>query len=1163
METTKSFEISSPEDLDICPVFSFYQRNEGVKELLAQTKRTLLHVLPKPMPFNDQKGLEEWLKKSLPIFTYTECEPAPSIVTVRFFSKPLCSLPTETFLQEMIKRWLIPHSETTISSFHHMQFYFEHYLKEPFFVGEAQILVKSAKEHNLIKMNLPLLQKEILSAVTSGSYAKSILETKALPIDRKAFLVRESLLRLIHRFPDEFDDQILHRFAFAQAYTSDEFKDQRSFPHLTRMITSMYLIRNRLERELRTLPEKRHMILRFIQTKLSFAFGKKPVLGMVIGLNFFHQFEFFEEKHILLSVQKFFPHMRLVSGSFHRFQPSQSPIVTIYVELEKEDGSRFFPREVRTLREHLTDELSKRIEHLVPSLFMVRNEEEIMRNILLLSQELKRKGDLPQMMISFDQHSQEDLIFTVVLLRVKDQNSRTLEELLDDVDPKIRYIPDRVQNVRYLDKDHPIEANVFRLQIAKLPIFLRMDFSVNLYLARQEVVTFLTRQLGELRDYNGGMILKQGELLAQFKRLFQDLSARNQELLENFFYSLNPIEAQATISLNCLSFFFDLFLGLADKEFPKKADYDLDIEQTDGGKFAVMRASEPDYRTIVEEELKSAGIYDRSIVSSILSFEGSHYLGYYLSTPTEEKAQQFAVAVRAGLEKWASSRQKLKVLRLATTYDVCLDPRIGGDLESSVFIKLLFEGLMRRGLDGAPECASAESYTLSDDKLRYTFKIRESFWSDGSPLVAYDFEYAWKKILSPSFSTPFTSLFRPIRNAKDAKDGLVSLDEVGVKATDDRTLVVDLEYQAPYFIELTAHTLYSPINHRIEKMHPNWSTQKDHHFICNGPFKLRANRPMYNCEMERNPYYWRNEKIFFDQVLINKTKDRAILDMFKKQEVDYVGVPFNPLDRYWDDLRNQEIYSQDSGVLFWLCLNTDQFPFTNVNMRRALASALNRNEIFKSYFVSNDPSYTVLPRHITQHLDSDATIKEDAEQARAYFKQALKELNIKKEDIPVITLIYSHESQVRNQIVESIKSQWEEVLGIKSRLESYEWRNFFSQMTTGRYQVGMLKWHSWFKDPIYTLNAFKYREEGINFSRWENPEFQKLLRLSDQEKDTELRLQYLAEAEGILLKESPVIPLSYDKSCFAKNPRLEIHSNTFSQDGHYDFTQTSLSTLTN
>ena len=287
-------------------------------------------------------------------------------------------------------------------------------------------------------------------------------------------------------------------------------------------------------------------------------------------MNCFHKYEFFDEKHVLRSVEKFIPNVRIVAGSFYRITTANNPVTTLYVELEKDDGASFSITERKVLKENLEEELKKRIEHLVPSLFMVRNEEETMRNILMLSREVKSPDDIPQMMVSFDQHSQEDLIFTVVFLRVKKDTTVPLQDLLKDSDDQVFFIQDRIQIVSYLNKKHPIEANVFRLQINKLTSFLRMDFSVNLYLARQKVVAFLTDHLGEIRDYNGGMMLKQGELLSQFKRLFHDVSRRNQELLENFFYSLNPIEAQATIALHSLSLFFELFLKVVEVESPQK-----------------------------------------------------------------------------------------------------------------------------------------------------------------------------------------------------------------------------------------------------------------------------------------------------------------------------------------------------------------------------------------------------------------------------------------------------------------------------------------------------------------------------------------------------------------------------------------------------------------
>lgn len=1132
------------EDLDICPNFFFCSEDEELEEHIAKTKALLLQLLP---------------ANALPIFNWSECKPAPSILTLSFLSKSLSSLSIETFVQEMIKRWLIPNDQTTILSSHFMQFYFKHNLKQSFFISEVKIIIKSSREYKLIRTNLPLLKKEIIHGIQSGNSAKSILETKHIPIDQKSFLIREHLIRWIRRFPDDFDEELLHRFAFFQAIVSDKFKEQRSFLHLTKLIGWIYLIPNRLERELRTLPEKRHLLIRLMQQKLSFTFGQKPVLGMIIGLNFFDQFEFFEEKHILLSVQKFFPYIRLVSGSFYRFQKPPNPIVMIYVELEKEDGSTFSFKEIKTLRNHLSDELNKRIETLVPSLFIVRNEEEIMRQILFLSQEIKELDDYPQITISFDQHSQEDLTFTVVLLRIKDESSQPIEILLRDINPNIRFIIDRVQNVRYLNKIHPIEANVFRLQITKLPSFLRMDFSVNLYLARQEILHFLTKQIGEVRDYNGGMILKQGELLADFKRLFQDLSGSNQERLENFFYSLNPIEAQAIMPLNDLSFFFECFLNLSEKTFPKNIDYQFDMKQSDGKQFILIRSKESDYQTFVMNHLKDLKLYNRSIISVALFFEGFYYLGYYFTNIKKDQEKKLEQAIQLSLNQWVFNQQKPKILRLATTFDVSLDPRVGGDVESSIFNKLLFEGLMRRNRDGVPECAIAESYNLSEDRLRYMFKLRKTFWSNGSPLVAYDFEYAWKKILSPDFSTSFSFLFGPILNAREAKDGKVSLDQVGIKAIDDDTLVVDLAYQAPYFIELIAHTIYSPINHRFEKMHPNWSTQKNNEFICNGPYKLKECHLVYNYELEKNPYYWKHDQIYFDHIVFNnKLKNKEILDMYNQGTIDYSGVPLSSIDCFKKDIRKEDFGSVDLGVLFWICLNVEQFPFGNLNMRRALAAALNRKDICKSYMHSNAPAYTILPHHITNHLNSKHLIKESSDDARVYFQQALDELKIKRGDIPIITLMHSRHDKIRGEILKKVKNQWETILGIKTQLESFEWHRFFDQTTKGHYHVGLIKWRSYFNDPIYTLNAFKYRNEGVNFSNWENKQFQDILKQSDNEKDLKLRNNYLIEAEKILMNEMPVIPLSYHKCCFAKSPKLKVYPSFFSKEGPYDFSQISI-----
>jgi len=1144
-------KIESAEDLTIRPAFSFYSKSKNLQNHVRSIQALLVRALPIPLPFFDKGSLEQWIQTSTPWISWGKIETPPDCFSLFFLIKPIASMPTETFISEMIKRWLLPHEETTILLFEHMLILFELNPNRTFFLGEVKILVKNKKQADLIKQNLTLLKNEIISSLTSGRYAKALLETKVLPLDHKMNMIRESFIKLVKRFPDDLDESLFHSLAIMQSLTTPELREQRSYAHLGRIIVSMVLIRNHLNRELNFFPEKRHMKIHFMATDLTFPFGMKPVLGLSIGVNFFHKYEFFDEKHVLHAAEKFVPNIRIVSGSFYRFATPNNPIISFYVELGKEDGTPFSLDEKKILSKNLEEELKQRIERLVPSLFVVRNEEETMRNILVLSRELKSYDDHPQMMVTFDQHSRKDLMFTIVLLRIKKEGCPPIQELLKTADDRIQFIPDRIQIVSYLDT-HPIEANVFRLQITKLPSFLRMDFSVNLYLARQEVVSFLKRELGHIRDYNGGMMLKQGERLSEFKRLFLEASKPNQEFLENFFFSLNPIESQATISLDSLSIFYDLFLKVVNTNFPEQRSYLVDFKTDDKAIIAVIRANDPQYRTLIEEALKKTHISDRSLISSSLTIEGNHYLSYMYDQSDHEKRITFQEVITDALKEWQAAKDKLQVLRLPWQSMVSLDPRIGGDQDSSQLIKLLFDGLMRIGSDGKLECSIAESYAVSEDKKQYTFKLRESYWSNGARVIAYDFEYAWKKVLSPGFSTPFSSVFYPIKNARGAKKGEISLDEVGIRAPDEVTLIVDLENPAPYFIELTANTLYSPVNHVVDKIHPNWATQKNEDFVSNGPFYQRAHKSSLVYDFAKNNRYWNAEKVKIDRVLFTKTKGRAALNMFKNNQLDCLSLNLmNFKDIKEEDLKKRAGFYPQLRIS-WQCFNVNHFPFNNKKIRLAFSMAINRKEIIQTYPFSNrvQPAYTPLPSLLTQHIDSEFLIKEDKELARYYFQEGLKELEIRFDDFPII---YLAQTEYDLRISTIFKSQWESVLGVRCEIEVSQWRDHFKKMTTGNYQIGKMSWTSWLNDPIYTLQAFKYREEQVNFIGWENPAFAKLLDLSDQTLNPEERKIYLSQAEEMLIRDAVLIPICYDMGCFAKGQNLILNPAT--SNGNIDFSQ--------
>ncbi|WP_316358026.1 peptide ABC transporter substrate-binding protein [Candidatus Neptunichlamydia sp. REUL1] len=1143
-------KIERAEDLTIRPAFSFYSRSKNLLAHVKQIQEALVSVLPSPLPFYDRESLAKWVNSSLPYIIWSPFESPPDCVSIYFLIKPLSSIPSETFISEMIKRWLLPYQETIILSFEHMSFTFDHYPKETLFFGEAKVLIQNKKEATLLKENLPLLKKEIASSISAGRYAKSLLETKALPLDHKMNLIRESFIKLLHRYPDDLDEVIFERLAYMQVYSSKEFRMERSYSHLGRILLSFLSGRSQLAREINVFPEKRHMKIRFLATELSFPFGKKPVLGLSIGVNLFHKYEFFDEKHVLRAVQKFIPDIRIVPGSIYQSSHLNDPIISLYLELEKIDGSSITLEDRKQLKGQLEEELKKRIEHLVPSIFTVRNEEETMRNILMLSRELKSKDDIPQMMISFDQHSQEDLVFTVVLLRVKSEGTPPLQDLLKNADPLVRFVPDRIQNVSYIRKSHPIEANVFRLHMAKLPSFLRMDFSVNLYRAREEVVKFLSRHIGEIRDYNGGMMVKQGELLTQFKRLFQDISQRNQDLLENFFYSLNPIEAQATISLPSISLFFETFIQAVENEFPRDRSCLLERGEDENITVVVVRGNNPELLTLVEDALLDEIIQGRNLVSSSLTFEGSYYLGFLCNDPAKEKHEAFKAIVNQTLKKWKEDQDNLQILKVPYSNFVSLDPRIGGDQDSSVFVKLLFNGLMRIGRNGKPKYSVAEKFTVSDDKKTYVFKLRESYWSNGAPVVAFDFEYAWKKVLSPGFVTPFAYVFYPIKNGKKAKEGKVEIEEVGIEAIDERTLKVELENPAPYFIELTANILYSPVNHQVDQRHPNWSKQKNENFVCNGPFRQVEPSQGYFFNFIKNSKYLMKEDVKLDQILCIRTEMKHAIEMFRQKQLHCLGTNLLQLNHLQFKLEDENVTHYLSPKTFWQCFNVNHFPFNYKKIRRALSKAVSRKEIIETHPAKRVPAYTPLPYQLTLCQDADFLIKEDHQGAQVLFAEALKEIKMKIEDFPIIYI--SCVDQEKSSAV-ILKNQWEKTLGIKCEVEVSPWNQHFQKLNLRNYQVGSIYWTSWVNDPIYTLQSYKYGKERVNFTGWENKEFQSFLDASDRTIDIEKRKKYLFQAEKMVIEEAIVIPICYSVEHMIKDPDLELaHS---SSHGTVDFSQ--------
>ncbi len=480
------------------------------------------------------------------------------------------------------------------------------------------------------------------------------------------------------------------------------------------------------------------------------------------------------------------------------------------------------------------------------------------------------------------------------------------------------------------------------------------------------------------------------------------------------------------------------------------------------------------------------------------------------------------------------------MLKIALPNDIrSLDPAYSFEKNSSHVINMVFEGLMRRGIDDVPQLAIAEAVDISRDQVHYIFHLRDCNWSDGVPITAYDFEFSWKRSMDPN-SKPITEVpyyFYPIKNAKHCLTGKVSVDEVYVHAVDAKTLVVELEYPSPYFLDIVSLPYFYPNPKHVIENDPNWGNNEK--IVCNGPFKIKHWKRGNSIEVEKNPNYWDKNNVYLNGIhaSIIENSNTALL-MYEKGELDWIGDPFVRLSY---DISSKVLdMERESAQTYWFFVNTEKHPLSNKKLRNALSYSIDRQLIVNSIFHSSgEPATSLLSPPLrlgTGNLFKDNNVAV----AQKLFQEALEELGLSTEELPEIELRSVAGLELHRRVVQSIQDQWRTVLGIKNVLfKEAEWTVHYDSISKGDYDIGFMGWCISIPDCLFLLDAFKDKNESPNKPKWENPKYKKCLDQANLTVCEIERVQLLCEAENILINEMPVIPLCFIKQRFAKNPRLK------------------------
>lgn len=502
----------------------------------------------------------------------------------------------------------------------------------------------------------------------------------------------------------------------------------------------------------------------------------------------------------------------------------------------------------------------------------------------------------------------------------------------------------------------------------------------------------------------------------------------------------------------------------------------------------------------------------------------------------------FILIVSGVLYQKSKTPSPKEVLKIALPTDVSTF-HLAFNTSSSIInaanvIPLLFEGLMRRGANDTPQTALAEKVTISKDGKQYVFSLKESIWSDGHPVTAYDFEYAWKRSIDPQSKVLILSpyYYYPIKNAKLCMEGKVPIEKVGVQAINEKILLVDLDYPSPYFLEIISSPMYLPAPKHIAENNENWS--KKANFVCNGPFTLTTWKQGNEIILSNNECYWDKKHVYLDEIRFLIMPDtQTVLNLFIRKELDWIGSPFQGIS--YDishDLIDKWV---DDTIISCILINVEKYPLNNKKLRQALFHALDRKAITDNVFqLAATPTISSLPLPLS--LRKTALEPYTATYAKKLFQEALEELQLLPKDFPPMTLSYIANIEIAGRIAQAVQDQWRQVLGIKNiSLLSREYINHYASLTNKNFDLGLTNWTTFVFDPIFILNDFKDKTLPMNKTNWEHPHYKKLLDLSDQTLDFTKRRSFLQEAEQLLIDEAPLIPISSLNKRFAKNPRLQ------------------------
>ena len=469
-----------------------------------------------------------------------------------------------------------------------------------------------------------------------------------------------------------------------------------------------------------------------------------------------------------------------------------------------------------------------------------------------------------------------------------------------------------------------------------------------------------------------------------------------------------------------------------------------------------------------------------------------------------------------------------------------LDPAlITGALEGRL-ADALFEGLTTYDpKDLSPQPGMAERWELSADRLTYTFHLRSARWSNGDPVSAHDFVYSWRRVLEPATASRYAYMLYYLKNGEAYNKGKFSDPaQIGVKAADDRTLVVSLANPTPYFLDLTGFSTLLPVNRRCIEAHGDHWTRPEH-IVTNGAFLLKAWRLNQYVRMAKNPDYWDAANVRLNTVdALAVENANTAFNLYLTGAADYTGTVPLPLRSL---VQSRPDYH--TGVYlatYYYLLNVHRKPLDDPRVRKALAMAIDKAQICRYITRGGEvPAQTFVPAGMPGYQGPKGLGFDVAAARRLLADAGFPD----GKGFPHLQVLYNT-SEANRDIAEVVQQMWKDNLNIRVELLNQEWKVYLDTTDRKEYDIARAAWIGDYTDPNTFMDMW-VTGGGNNRAGWSNERYDGLIRRAGLEADPAKRMALFREAETILVEqEMPILPIYYFVTTEMFRPSVKgIHQN--------------------